>query len=111
MQINFNNGTSFNGIKLSSNDYDKIRLLAKKLESYGYSCLGHNTFICNNTANDKISLAQKIRNKAYFFSNGFGAIFLPWSKEVYFMSTPANEQKIYSIVKKFDEGAVLNLAI
>lgn len=67
MQINFNNGTSFNGIKLSSNDYDKTRILAKELESYGYSCLGYKTFICNNTANDKISLAQKIRNKAYFF--------------------------------------------
>ena len=111
MQVNYNNGINFSGIKLSSNDYDKTRILAKKLENYGYSCLGHKTFVCNNNANDKVSLAQKIRNKAYFYSNGFGAIFLPWSQEAYLMSTPANEQKLYSIVKEFDEGAVLNLAI
>ena len=43
--------------------------------------------------------------------NGFGAIFLPWSQEAYLMSSPKNEQKLYSIVKGMDSGAVINLAM
>ena len=42
---------------------------------------------------------------------GFGAIFLPWSKEVYLMSNLQNEQKLYSLVKEIDDGASINLLI
>ena len=111
MRLCATNNTSFNGIKLSSNNYDKTRNIAKNLERLGYDCLGHKTFICNNTLQDKINLGKKIRNKAYFYQKGFGAIFLPWSQEAYIMSTPANEQMLFKHVKQFDEGATLNLAI
>lgn len=111
MQIRPINNTNFNGIKLSSNDYYKTRDIAKSLKKYGYDCLGHKTFVCNNTMNDKVNLAKQIRNKAYFYENGFGAIFLPWSQEAYLISSPKNEQKLYSIVKEMDSGAVINLAM
>ena len=111
MQISPINSNTFNGIKLSSNDFYKTRDIAMKLKEYDFYCLGHRTFYCNNILEDKINLMQNIRNKAYFYKRGFGAIFLPWSKEAYLISEPANEQKIFDIVKKFDKNAVINLAI
>ena len=111
MRINQINNSNFKGIKLSSNDYYKTREIAQKLENQGYYCLGHKTIFCNNTNADKINLGQQIRNKAHFFDDRFGAIFLPWSQEAYLMSTPQNEQKIYNLVREYDEGACINLAI
>lgn len=111
MQINPINNNSFCGIKLSSNDYNKTRDIALTLKKYDFYCLGHKTFYCNNSFQDKANLMQNIRNKAYFYQRGFGAIFLPWSNEAYFISEPKNEQKLINAVKELDEGATLNLAI
>lgn len=111
MQTDPINNNSFRGIRLSSNNYDKTKNIAKKLEEKGYYCLGHRTFYCNNTLNDKINLAKQIRAKAYFYKVGFGTIFLPWSKEAYLMSSLQNEQKLYPLVKELDEGASINLLI
>lgn len=111
MQVGSINQTNFNGIKLSSNEIQKVKFVVNKLEEQGYNCLGKRTFLCNNTANDKIKLAKQIRKMAIFFDNSFGTIFLPWSKEAYLMSNPIDEQLMYSLVKEYDSGAVLNLAI
>ena len=111
MQVNPIKENSFKGIKLSSNNYERTKNIAKQLEEKGYYCLGHKTFYCNNTLSDKINLAKQIRQKAYFYKVGFGAIFLPWSKEVYLMSNLQHEQKLYSLVKEIDDGASINLLI
>ena len=111
MQVKPINHNSFQGIRLSSHDYNKTRDIAMQLEKHGYNCLGHRTFVCNNTLKDKINLAKQIREKACFFKNHFGTIFLPWSKEAYLMSSPIDEQKMFAIVKMLDKDAKINLAI
>ena len=87
----------------------ELKILQSNLKKKVTIVQGIKLFFCNNTLLDKINLAKQIRQKAYFYKVGFGAIFLPWSKEVYLMSNLQNEQKLYPLVKEIDDGASINL--
>ena len=111
MRIDTNNNSTFRGIKLSSNNYEKVKDMANQLNKTGFKSLGYKKIFCNNTIIDKINKFKNIRDKAKLFGKQFGAIFLPWSNEAYIISSPEYEQLMFPVIKQYDKGAILNLSI
>lgn len=111
MQIQNNNNIPFNGIKLSSAKFENVREVAFDLKRAGFLNLGFKKVYCNNNFNEKLKQAKHIRERSGFFDREFGAVFFPWSGEAYIMADPNYEQLMLPVIKQYDEGAILNLAI
>src|SRR5574344_267007 len=106
---NVNNKANFCGIKLSSNSFDHVRKVVSCLNFVGFDCYGHRAEYVSNTAADKFKLIKSLKQSTPFEFKKFGAVFLPWSKEAYLISTPETEQSMFSVIKNVDKKAVLNL--
>ena len=76
--------TSFSGIKLSTDNYEKVRDMVTKLKFMGIGCAGHKSFTTNNTVAEKAYLANYMR--------------------IY-------EQKLFKNIQKVDKNAKINLII
>lgn|SRR5574344_564605 len=103
-----NNSTNFRGIRLSSNDFDKVREVVMHLKRTGFDCIGKKEIFVSNTFNEKHSIFEKLREKTPFGDLQFGAVFLPWSKEAYLIAQPRYEQLMLPVIKHVDNGAKIN---
>lgn len=111
MKVQAVGNQTFTGIKLSSNEFEKVRDMVFLLNRTGFDNIGHQSVVCNNTLADKIKVTQEIRKYTGFLDREFGALFFPWSQEAYLIATPQYEQLMYSVVKQYDKGAKINIAI
>ena len=111
MQIQNNNNIPFNGIKLSSAKFEDVKEVTFDLKRAGFLNLGFKKIYCNNNFNEKLKLAQYIRNRSGFFDREFGTIFFPWSDEAYILANPNYEQLMLPLIKQYDKGAILNILI
>lgn len=105
------NKTSFNGIKLSFYDDKSTRRIVKYMRINGFDCVGKKTYYMNNKLRDKVKASNFIRERYKFYENEFGVLFLPWSRETYFLSEPKNEQIMLEWVQEMDPNACINLII
>lgn len=111
MNIQQTYSVSFQGIRLSNPKFEQVRDMALYLQRVGFYNLGHKTKYCNNTMNAKIQAVKSIRQQTNFQDREFGALFLPWSHEAYIIASPVYEQTLYRVIKQYDKGAQLNMAI
>ncbi len=111
MRTNQINQMSFRGIKLSFYDDKLTRRIVKYMRINGFGCVGKKTYYVNNNFNNKVKASNFIRDHYEFNENEFGILFLPWSKETYLLSKPANEQTMLEWVREMDSNACINLMI
>lgn len=103
--------TSFNGIKLSTDNYEKVRNMVTKLKFMGINCVGHKSFTTKDTLADKAFLANYMRAYHPPGENRFGVLFFPSCHEAYIISDKLYEQKIIKSIRKVDKNAKINLII
>ena len=105
------NSVSFNGIRLSSYDFNSTKRIVKYMMLNGYSCAGKKIYYVNNNFTDKQKTANYIREHYKFYENEFGVLFLPWSQETYILSEPLYEQRMFEWVQEMDKDAYINISI
>ena len=103
--------TSFNGIKLSTDNFETVREMVMKLKFMGINCAGHKSFITKDILADKAFLANYMRTYHPPGENRFGVLFFPSCHEAYIVADKLYEQKIINNVQKIDKDARINLMI
>jgi hypothetical protein len=112
MEINrLNKNVNFNGIKLSNCRYEHVADVATRLNCGEFSFVEFKKSYVSNTFKDKHKALSFVREDTPFGSKLFGVVFLPWSKETYIISSPAEEQRLFPVIKKLDRKATLNLSL
>ena len=102
---------SYNGIKLSTDNYVRVRDFVEALKFRGACCAGHKTYEVGTDMNSKIRVADYVRSRYLFGEKEFGVIFLPNSHESYMLAQPKFEQELLKTVQILDKNAHINLCI
>ena len=103
--------TSFSGIKLSTDNYEKVRDMVTKLKFMGIGCAGHKSFTTNNTVAEKAYLANYMRKYHPPGEQRFGVLFFPFSHDAYIIADKIYEQKLFKNIQKVDKNAKINFII
>jgi len=114
MNINISQNSdliSYRGIRLSTDNFNRVRDVVRILRFRGVRCAGHKTYEVGTDLNSKIKVADYVRNRYMFGDNEFGVIFLPNSHESYMLAQPKFEQDLIKTVQILDKKAHINLSI
>ena len=111
MRIQNNNNVSFQGIKLHTAKCKDVRDIVSYLNRNGFRGVGQKMIYCNNDLTSQINSVKNIRNRYRFKDREFGAVFFPWSKQAYILSSPEYEQLMLPMLKQYYKNISLNLLI